>query len=229
MLSSITKTTLRLLAVLGLLAFGAWSFWRYQQAQEQLRLLNDPQAQNELVAKERQELLAKVGRLMVLPEGEEPLILDIQDAEAMAEVQPFFQNTIDGDKVLIYVEAGKSIIYSPTRDIIVNSGALSVSGGTLPLDVENPLRIEIRQGGASDERVEALNTQLLQIDGVEVLEVNQAANQNYQGSIIIALVEDEARLEQARIFASNLGVSLELELPVGEASSAAEVLVIAGK
>ncbi|EKD22926.1 MAG: hypothetical protein ACD_83C00186G0001 [uncultured bacterium] len=226
---SFTKTTLRLVAVLALLSFGAWSFWRYQQAQKQLRLLNDPQAQSELVAKERQELLAKVGQLMVLPEGEEPLILDIQDAEVMAKAQPFFQNTVDGDKVLIYVEAGKSIIYSPSRNIIVNTGALLVSGGALPLDIENPLQIEIRQGGASDERIEALQAQLLQIAGVEILEITKAANQNYQGPIVVALVEDEARLEQARIFAANLGVPLTEDLPTAEATSEAEVLVIAGK
>lgn len=228
-MTSFVKTTLRLVVVLGLLAFGAWSFWRYQQTQEQLRLLSDPQAQSELAAKERMDLLAKVGKLMVLPEGEDPLILNIQNAEEMAKVQPFFQNTIDDDKILIYVEAGKSIIYSPSRNIIVNSGALSVGGTALPLDTENPLQIEIRQGGASNERVDALQAQLLQMDGVELLEIGEAANQNYQGPIIVALVEDETRLEQARIFAANLGVPLTLDFPKAEATSGAEVLLIAGK
>jgi hypothetical protein len=227
-MSSLTKTTLRLIVVFGLLAFAAWSFWRYQQAQELLRLATDPQAQAEQATRERQELLASVSRLMVLPEGEEPLILDIQGAEAMAAAEPFFENTIDGDKVLVYVEAGQSIIYSPSRDIIVKTGTLTVSGGALALDTENPLQVEIRQGGASNERIAALEAQLLQIDGVEILDVTTAANQNYQGPTIVVLVEDEERLQQARIFAANLGVALTEELPAGEATSEAEVLVIAG-
>lgn len=228
-MTSFTKTTLRLVVILGLLAFGAWSFWRYQQTQEKLRLLSDPQAQTQLAAQERADLLAKVGKLIVLPEGEEPFILNIQNAEEMAKVQPFFANTIDGDKVLIYVEAGKSIIYSPSRNIIVNSGALSVSDSSLPLDAENPLQVEIRRGGASDEQVDALRAQLLQLDGVELSDVAKAANQNYQGPLVVALVKDETRLKQARTFAANLGVPLTLDLPTAEASSAAEVLVIAGK
>ena len=222
--NSLPKTILRLLAVLALLIFGLWSFRSYQNAQEKLDSL-DPQVRSAAAQKERQELLAAAGKLMVLPAGE-PLIFDIENAEAMAQSQPFFANVQEGDKVLIYVQAGKSIIYSPARNIIVNVGTLSVSGASLPLDTENPLQVEIRGGGASQERLAALEEQLA--DLVEITAITAAANDDYQGPTIVALTTDEERLQQAQFFASSLGIRLADQLPAGEASSSAEVVLIVG-
>ena len=123
--SSLPKTIFRLLAVLILLGITAWSFWQYQQAQQKIEELSNPQDQAELAQQERQSLIDKVASLMVLPE-ENPVILNIENAAVMAQTQPFFRGAIDGDVVLIYPEAAKSIIYSPSRDIIVNVGTLTV-------------------------------------------------------------------------------------------------------
>jgi hypothetical protein len=124
--SSLPKTILRLLAVLILLGLAAWSFWQYQQTKKQLDELTKTPSASEQALQERQELIAKVSRLMVLPASENPLILNIENAAALAKTQPFFQNASDGDIVLIYTQAGKSIIYSPERNIIVNVGTLTV-------------------------------------------------------------------------------------------------------
>jgi len=131
--SSLPKTILRLIVVLGLLIFSTWSFYNYQQAQQELEALQT-QAEDpaEIAQRERQQLLAAAGRLMVLPEGE-PLILDIENAEALAQAQPFFIDAVDGDKLLVYLQAGRSIIYSPSRNIIVNVGTLTA---------ENPSQLE---------------------------------------------------------------------------------------
>jgi len=118
--NSLLKTILRLLVVLLLLGFSAWSFWQYRETKRQLDTLTDALDSAEQAQQARQELIARVGRLMVLPEGEDPLIFDIENAAA------FFRNAVNGDKVLIYPRAGRSIIYSPSRNIIVNVGTLLV-------------------------------------------------------------------------------------------------------
>lgn len=123
--SSLPKTILRLLVVLGLLVFGIWSYHNYQTAQQQLDSLSEQLQTEEVPQQGRQELLDQVSQLMALPEGN-PLIFDIQNAEAVAAAQPFFEGAIDGDKAIIYPQAGKTIIYSPSRNIIVNSGDLLV-------------------------------------------------------------------------------------------------------
>jgi len=124
--NSLLKTILRLLVVLLLLGFSAWSFWQYRETKRQLDTLTDALDSAEQAQQARQDLIARVGRLMVLPEGEDPLIFDIENAAALAQAQAFFRNAVNGDKVLIYPRAGRSIIYSPSRNIIVNVGTLLV-------------------------------------------------------------------------------------------------------
>lgn len=221
------KTILRVVVVLGLMGFAGWSFFKYQQAQTQVKELSNPDSQQEAIAKEREEVLAQVGKLMILPEDEEPTIATVTDAEVLSQYQPFFRKASDGDKVIIYVQSGKSIIYSPEKNIIVNVGTISVQGNNaLKLDTENPLNVEIRMGGASQERVDVLTEQLAKV--VNVTDVVEAASQDYQGPVIVALTEDEERLKQAQIFSANLGVQLTTDLPEGEAPSDAEVVVIVG-
>ncbi len=74
--------------------------------------------QQELASNDLEETIASVGRLMVLPEGEEPTLATVSDPEKL-KGQPFFANAQKGDKVLIYAIAGKAILYNPTLDKIV--------------------------------------------------------------------------------------------------------------
>lgn len=84
----------------------------------------------ELSDAEIQRLLGQVSSHMILPEGEEPAIATIVDAAALIAEQPFYNGAQDGDRVLIYPQAQRAIIYSPSRDIIVNVGPIVVDDGT---------------------------------------------------------------------------------------------------
>ena len=66
---------------------------------------------------------------MILPDNELPQMAEIRDATLAAKEQPFYAGAQNGDKILIYVSLRKAIIYSPTRDIIVNVG---------PVYMDNP-------------------------------------------------------------------------------------------
>ena len=76
------------------------------------------------IEKETKALVAQVSRLMVLPEGELPQVAEIKDAALAAKEQPFYTGAQNGDKVLVYVNARKAIVYSPSRDMIVNAGPI---------------------------------------------------------------------------------------------------------
>ena len=67
-------------------------------------------------------LIAQVGKLVILPTGEQPVIATINDAAGLTQQQPFYKGSINGDVVLVYQKAAKAIVYSPTRNIIVNVG-----------------------------------------------------------------------------------------------------------
>lgn len=73
---------------------------------------------------EAKELVAAVGQLIVLPD-ELPVVATVADLEKL-KGQPFFQFASVGDKVLIFNEARKAVLYSPGENRIVDVAPLSI-------------------------------------------------------------------------------------------------------
>ena len=122
-----------ILVILFVAAAGTAGFF-YQELAE---LKKDPQKK---IQEETQTLLNKVGRLIVLPEGEQPTIATVSDAERLKD-QPFFAKAKNGDKVLIYPNARKAILYDPISDKVievapVNIGNTQAPSPTLPEEPE---------------------------------------------------------------------------------------------
>jgi hypothetical protein len=70
------------------------------------------------------EIVAKVGKIIILPTGEEPVVATINDATSLVKEQPFYKGAKNGDVVLVYQKAAKAIVYSPERNVIVNVGPI---------------------------------------------------------------------------------------------------------
>jgi len=90
--------------------------------------LGGSESTTEANAKELASVMEDVNSLMLLPEGELPIMATVTNAEDLKKEQPFYANVLDGDKVLIYVQNQKAIIYSPSRDVIVNVGPVVPNG-----------------------------------------------------------------------------------------------------
>ncbi len=126
------------LVIIGLAAFGGWSYYGYQQSKKEVLRLSTLEGQQELQEKEVDKLLGAVSKHLVIPTDEEPTIATISDIDALTESQPFFKGASNGDKVIVYVGASRAIIYSPERDVIINVGAVMVDNEEVDLeDVEN--------------------------------------------------------------------------------------------
>jgi hypothetical protein len=61
---------------------------------------------------------------MVLPEGK-PAVFVVQDPELLISQQAFFKGAQKDDRLLVYPEAGKAIVYSPKRHMIINVGPVT--------------------------------------------------------------------------------------------------------
>lgn len=110
-LSGISKKKLVIILVLALLivaSVGGFIFFQYQQ---QNKTPDNPQA-------EIQDLTVKVGKLMDLPNDEEPVVATVSDVTKLAS-QPFFAKALNGDKVLAYSKAKKAILYRPSTNKII--------------------------------------------------------------------------------------------------------------
>ncbi len=79
---------------------------------------------NQASQAEVKSLVERVGRLAVLPTDETPTIATVSDPEALKN-QSFFANAKKGDKVLIYSNAKKAILYDPDIDKIITIAPLN--------------------------------------------------------------------------------------------------------
>lgn len=72
------------------------------------------------------DLVAKVGQLVQLPSGEQPTIATVSDVTQL-QGQPLFKQAENGDKVLIYAQAKKAILYRPSTGKVIDIGPVAVS------------------------------------------------------------------------------------------------------
>ena len=103
------------LSILFIVAAGAAVYF-YVQLQQ------NPQTRTQA---EADRVVARVGNLIVLPEGEQPTVATVSDLQSLKD-QAFFANAQIGYKVLIYANARKAILYDPGRNKVVEIAPLNI-------------------------------------------------------------------------------------------------------
>jgi hypothetical protein len=103
------------LLVLAILAAGYF----YKQYRD---IKKNPQ---KVTQEESKTLIAAVGKLIVLPQGEDPTIATVTDPAALKD-QPFFASAQKDDKVLIFANARKAVLYRPSTNMIVDVAPINI-------------------------------------------------------------------------------------------------------
>jgi uncharacterized protein YneF (UPF0154 family) len=106
-------------AVVGLLLLVLGGFFIFKN---QIQTATNPVQGSQ---EEVKAIVAEVGKLIDLPANETPTIATITDITKLAN-QPFFQNAKNGDKVLIYNNAKKAIIYDPSSKKVIDVAPINV-------------------------------------------------------------------------------------------------------
>lgn len=78
----------------------------------------------ERAQKELKAAMSAVSKHMILPEGDEPVLATVTDAEALAKQQAFFTGAVNGDQLLLFPRNLKAVIFSPSRNKIINAGPI---------------------------------------------------------------------------------------------------------
>ena len=121
------KKVIWLIVILVVVTAGYYGY-KYYQA----RRMADPVYREAQTAKLIKGVTDRVGKLMVLPKGEVPTVATITDVDKLKADQPFYNDAQNGDQLLVYASARRAIIYSPGRNIIVNSGPVYVQDSQKP-------------------------------------------------------------------------------------------------
>ena len=114
-----TKLMMRILAIVAIVAI-VLAGYLYSEVRT---LKKNPQA---TAQEEANDLVWKVSKLVVLPEGETPTVATVADPEALKD-QAFFAKAQKGDKVLIYAQAKKAILYSVSLNRVVDVAPLNIN------------------------------------------------------------------------------------------------------
>jgi hypothetical protein len=165
------------------------------------------------VAGENQQLLKEVSKLAVVPKDEVPSVTTVVDTTKVN--QEFLRIAKKGDKVLLYFQEGRAIVYRPSTHQIVNMG---------PLETPKP-RVFLRDGtGTSNldavaDKVTATNEFLFASRDISPIK-------QYEKTVVVDLTGN--RPDVAKRLARLLGVPV-IKLPEGESKPDGDMLVIVGK
>lgn len=110
--------------VLALLGIGVAGYAFYHVSTVKGELSNLRQARTQT----KSQLVEEIGKMIILPEGEEPTIATVVDPELLKD-QPFFKNAKSGDRVLIYSKDSRAVLYDPVAKRVVEIGYLNTGTG----------------------------------------------------------------------------------------------------
>lgn len=178
------------------------------------------------------KLVAVVGKLVILPEGEKPEIATVSNVEKLQN-QSFFLNARNGDKVLVYLKARKAYLYRPSDNKVVDiapvnlpspSPKLEPSGTVLPA-IDEKKSVVIYNGANDNSILNNMSSDLAQLESIDI-QGSRTAERQYESTIIVDLSGDNSTLasEIAAITGGRVG-----SLPTGEVRpEGADILVILG-
>ena len=200
----------------------------------------EQQTQEEVLA-----LVEQVGRHIVLPAEEIPLVATVVDAAALEREQPFYDGVQEGDRLLIYGTSMKAILYSPQRDRLLNVGPVQVPGNLTQEQIgesettendgevqamdtsteDTRLTVDIRNG--TDEAGAAAQLSVELGDEYTVVTTRDAASDTYPRSLIVDQTNG-ARAEEVNALAQRVNATVIATLPFEEVTSSADVILILG-
>lgn len=217
-----------ILAIIGLGGGVAYQTQRLRNLEKDYAdLKKDPS----IVAKdETKQLVDKVSKLAVLPNGEDPTVATVTDVEKLKD-QPIFAKAQNGDKLLIYAGAGKAFLYRPGDnklvDVIPVNTSSSSQGAVAGATTTDLTRVAIANGTTKETAnndAESLIKQVVQ--GVTIAGKTNAKKTDYTKTLVIDLSGKKA--VAATKIANALKGTVVKAIPEGEDKPNADILVIVG-
>lgn len=196
-----------ILFALALLTFGGVRY--YQMSQEIQKLKTSPQDQAKT---EIERLVAEVRKLISVPGDELPTVATVSDPEKL-KANAFFAQAMVGDKVLIYTQAKKAILYRPGENKVIEVAPLSI-GTSSATPVTQEVRFFLYNGSGVTGLTKKYETELkTKVPAAVVVDRDNADKSDYEKSILVDLTSN--RSAEAAELATTLGLEVST-LPAGE-------------
>ncbi len=190
-------------------------------------------------------LVQKVARHVSIPEGEEPTVATVEDADEMRQNNPaFYAEAQNGDQLLVW--SNVVVLYSESRDLVLNVLPLDI-GSVETIQPENvevseevdeeAMAAELLQKEQELAKIEVRNgtrtpllarnvSDALELEGFATLRPRDARQKGYEKTLIVKLTDEELP-ETLRFLKEYLNAEV-VELPEVETSVEGDVLIIIG-
>jgi hypothetical protein len=192
-----------------------------------------------------QLVINQITKFMVVPSDEKPSVVVLSNVEALAAQQPFYKDAKDGDILVVY--STRAIVYDPKSQKLVSvspiqrtegspapvaSGSAQVSPSASASPSSSPVApekvtVDVRNGTAIAGLAGSTASDLKKNTWVKIGAVGDAKG-SYTATTLVDLSGGKkpgAIAELERI----LKVKAVSELPKGESTTTADILVIVGK
>lgn len=122
-----SKNSIVFVVIIILLAITSiYFFVQYQKSQSLFK------SSNTVSREEIKDLLEKLGKIIELP-AEEPTVATVSDKKKLLN-QPFFKNAQNGDKVIIFTQAKKAILYRSSINKIIEVATVNLGSTEMQND-----------------------------------------------------------------------------------------------
>ena len=160
-----------------------------------------------------QEIVNIINKSLSISGEANPAVLTVEDKSKAT--QPFLEQAQNGDKVVLYYNARKAVVFRPSEERIVHQGSYT------PPEA----KLFIRKGTTQDTRIDEVRSRLGAISDIEIVSQDSSTKQDYQGLVLVSVTDryDEKIAELERLF----GIKVS-RLPAGETFPDADIMLIVG-
>ena len=193
----------------------------YYQNQKTQKAKANPQASAQ---EEVKKVVASVSKLIDLPTGEEPTVATVTDISKLKD-QPFFSKAKNGDKVLIYTNAKKAILYDPILNKVLDVAPINMGTSSAQPALA---RVALRNRTATVGLTTKVETELKKtVTNLNVVSKDNAEVSPYEKSTVVLI--NSSFQDEASSIAKALNISIGV-LPAGEIKPTdVDILIILGK
>ena len=121
------NTTILLTLIFVILAFSAVFFYKKSMHADK-KLPQQPAPTKTIKINPNQDLLSDLDKRLILPKGDS-IIFNLSDLASLTN-QPFFNGSKPTDKLILFQEEKKAVLYDPIAKQIINIGPLVIVPAT---------------------------------------------------------------------------------------------------
>lgn len=200
----------------------------YVQNERTKKLLANPQ---EAAKEQSKSIIDKVARIIDVP-NEDPQIATVSDSNKLKN-QPFFAKAENGDKVLIYSNTGRAILYRPSTNKIIEvapinraTGGPNTNGSVTNVSMKD-IKVAIYNGSGKAGLAGSTESKLKsKYPEITVVTKENAVKSDYKDNIVVDV--KGGKTTQAEAIAGVVGGKVG-SIPDGELKPDADILIIVAK